>query len=289
MKKIKILFILVLLLLIVPSVTFANDPKDSIPAPPGTNVLLFYYDHISGTDAYSNGDKVSNSTDFNANIAMLRYTYYGQVGKYPWALTGILPYGDMSIDIPNNKKYSASQIGDPIIAGVFWPYANPEKKTWVEFTQYIIPPLGEYTHDKPLCIQMGSNRWSFKEELAIVKGFGPFMIELLGFAQFFTDNDEYTRADLTLEKDNIYHGEAHLIWDVNKTLFLSADYFYDHGGETSAAGISNNDELDDHTAGITVGLHLTPSTLLLLKARDTFKSENCITTKDIGIRLAYFF
>lgn len=290
MKKFTLLLLIFVILL--PNTIFANDAKDYIPAPAGTDAILFYFDHISGTDSYLNGNKVSSSADLTGNIAVFRYAHYGQIGKFPWLINALVPYGEMSLDNvgATNQKISTSQIGDLVAAASIWPISNISTRTWLGLSQYVIFPTGDYDNTKPVGLQLGQNRWSFKEEIGFTQGIGPFMIDLQGFVQFFSNNGDFTSAGLDLERDPLWHGEAHLIWDVNKTFFLSADYFYENGGESNVkGGPSNNDKLDDHTAGLTVGYSLTPSSQILLKCKKTFKTENGIENTDIGFRFAFFF
>lgn len=291
MRGHKLIVLFTLLMIILPSTIFANDPKDYIPAPPGTNAVLFYYDHISGSDAYSRGNKISDAANLTGNIAVFRYAYWNEIGKFPWAVSALLPYGNLSLDNagPTNQSISTSQIGDPIFLGVIWPIAKPSTRTWLAFAQYIIPPLGEYTNQKPSGLQLGSNRWTFKEEVGFVQGFGPFELDISGFIQLYTDNGKYTSSNLTSVNDPLYHMEAHFIWDINKTFFISADYLYDNGGETKVAGVKQNDNLNDHTAGITIGYNITSSSQILLKGRETIQTENGIKKTDIGLRFAFFF
>lgn len=291
MKILKVITLFFLLILLLPSSSFALDPQDYIPAPAGTNGVLFYYDHISGTDAYVNGNKVSNSADMTANIAVFRYAYWNQIGQFPWAFSALVPVGELSMNNvgPTNQQISTSQIGDPFFLIGIWPISKPDTKTWLGISQYVYVPAGEYDHDKPPALQLGQNRWAFKEEIGFVQGFGPFELDLSGFVQFFTNNGNYTPSDLTLKKDNLYEVETHFIWNVNKNIFLSADYSYQNGGETSVSGVSNNDKLNDHSAGVTVAYHLTTNSQVMFKYHDTFKTENGIKTKDLGFRFAVFF
>ena len=53
----------------------------------------------------------------------------------------------------------------------------------------VTPPLGQYDDTK--LVNLGNNRWSFKPELGISKALGPWTLELVPSATFFTDNTDF--------------------------------------------------------------------------------------------------
>lgn len=286
------LCLLVLVVVISPSTAFATlDTRDYIPAPAGTTAFVFYYDHLSGTNLYSQGTLANKDTDTTVDTTVWRIAHWGQTGRFPWIANLIMPLGEVSLDGAGvgNAETSYSSYGDPIISVAFWPYSNPSAKTWFGVGLYITIPAGEYDNSKALGLNLAQNRWAFEPELAFVKGFGNFFLDLSGSVAFFTDNDKYTEADLTLEKDPLFKGEVHLTYDFTEKLFGGVEYFYANGGETSVGGAGNNDETKSHTAGVVVGMGLTDNTQLLIKYRNVLKTDNGVKTKNIGIRFAYFF
>jgi hypothetical protein len=291
MKNLQLWVASVLVVLLFPVAVFALDPNDYIPPPPGTHVAVLYYDHLSGNDTYRDGRKVSTASDFTGDVFIFRYCYWDQINGIPVAFSALVPAGELTLDNAGltGQQISSSEIGDPVIVFVVWPFSQPQTRTWLALAQYITAPLGQYAHDKPSGLQLAQNQWAFKEEVAFVQGFGPVDWNLSGFVQFYTDNNKYTPSDLTLKKDPLYNIETHVIWHLAKSFSISADYFYQRGGETSVMGISNNDKLEDHTAGISFGFQITPATHLQLRYRDTFQTENGITVKDFGLRVCYFF
>lgn len=292
MKK-KFMILIVILMIMAPGITFANDAKDYIPAPAGTTAVLFYFDHISGSDAFADGNKVSRNADLTGNVAIFRTAYWNQIGPFPWAVTFLLPYGELALDNvgTNPNRISHSGIGDPIFAGFIWPVNKPSTRTWLGFGQYIIAPWGEYDNTKPPALQLATNQWKFREELNFTQGLGslPLMLDLSGYVQFYTDNDKYGPNNLTQSQDPLWHAEAHIIWDVNKSWFLSGDYFYNNGAESTVAGVDLNDKTIEHKVGLTVGYMINPTTQILLKGQEVVKTENGIRSTDIGVRFAFFW
>lgn len=286
----KILFALVLIVMLA-GTALANDPKDYIVAPAGTKALLFYYNYTTGNEAYANGKLVGKDTNLTANVGVFRGVYYGQMASLPYAANLILPFGSLALDGKDvgGVQMATTQYGDPIFAFGVWPVANSASKTWLGVFEYITPPIGQYNNDRAL--NMGSNRWAFKTEVGLAQGLGNsnFHWDLTANVEFYTNNTDYSSTHLSLQKNPLFSAETHLTYNIAKTVGISADYFYRNGGETNVAGVSNNDKQNDHTAGLTLTFGLTPSSQILIKYYNQFKTENGIKGDTLGVRFAYFF
>lgn len=287
-KRIGICCILILLVL-PPSVFADNDVRDYVPLPPGTMLMALYYNYTSATDLYRDGDKISGDANLDANIGIIRPVYYTKIGPFTIDPQAIIPFGAQSLDgeAVGGVEIKSSGLADPIIAATLWFLNDPESKTWLGFTPFITLPLGEYDNNKG--INLGTNRYAFKAEVGFVKGFGNLMLDLTANAEFYTDNDDFTPAGLTLEQDPLYILEGHLSYNFTPSFFASADYFYHNGGETSVDGIDQGDEEQDHSAGCTLGYMVTPSSQLLFKYKQDLEVENGLKTSTIGMRMAFFF
>jgi len=266
-----------------------NDARDYIPLEPGTTLIATYFNHISATDFYVDGDKTSDDVNLSANIGILRPVYYTKIGPFVMDPQALIPFGSQSLDGDGvgGVEVSSSGLADPIVTATVWFINNPESKTWLGFTPFITLPLGEYDEDKSL--NLGANRWAFKPEVGFVKGFGSYFFELAGNGEFYTDNDDYTSQSLTLEQDPVYTLESHLSYNFTDAFYVSGDYFYHNGGETSVAGVAQDDEKDDHAVQLTLGFLLNPSYQLLLKYKTDIKVENGLKTNTVGLRFAHFF
>ncbi len=289
MMRISVVCGMFVLLVFTASVYADNDARDYIPLPPGTMLVATYYNYISATDYYSHGNKISSDTNLDANIGVIRPVYFTKIGPFIIDPQAIIPFGAQSLDGQGvgGVEIKSSGLADPILAATLWFLNNPESKTWLGFTPFITLPLGEYDSSKG--INMGSNRYAFKTELGFVKGFGDFFLDLTANVEFYTDNDDYTSSNLTLKQDPIYTLEGHLSYNFNPSFFVSADYFYHNGGETTVAELNQDDRKDDHIAGCTLGFMLSPSYQLLFKYKQDLEVENGLKTSTFGVRLAYFF
>ncbi|RJX28478.1 MAG: transporter [Desulfurivibrio sp.] len=266
-----------------------NDARDYIPLEPGTTLIAAYYNYISATDFYADGDKINSDTNLSANIGILRPVYYTKLGPFVIDPQMLIPFGEQSLDGDGvgGVEISSSGLADPIVTATIWLVNDPASKTWLGFTPFITVPLGEYDEDKAL--NMGANRWAFKPEVGFVKGFGNYFFELTGNCEFYTDNDDFSAQSLTLEQDPVYTLESHLSYNFSDAFYISGDYFYHNGGETTLAGIDQHDEKDDHAVQLTLGFLLNPSYQLLLKYKTDIEVENGLKTNTVGLRFAHFF
>lgn len=266
-----------------------NDPRDYVPLPAGTVLIASYFSHISATTAYAKGKKGPSNMDLSANIGMIRPVYYMKVGPLTIDPQMIIPFGVQTLQTNDAKagEISSSGLADPIVTATVWFLNDPASKTYLGFTPWFFLPIGEY--DKMKAVNLGGNRFMFREEIGFVKGFGDFNIDLTASVDLFTENDKFGPSSAKMTQDPIFNFETHLSYDINKSFFTSVDYFYHNGGKTTVAGAGSDDAIDTHAAGVTLGFMLSPSYQLLFKVKQDLAVENGLKTTTIGTRLAYFF
>ena len=51
-------------------------------------------------------------------------------------------------------------------------------------------PFGQYDESK--LVNIGTHRWSVKPEIGVSKALGPWIVELIGAAQLYEDNDDFS-------------------------------------------------------------------------------------------------
>lgn len=266
-----------------------NDPRDYVPLPAGTTLIASYFSHISATNAYSKGKKAANNMDLSANIGMIRPVYYTKLGPFTIDPQMIIPFGVQTLQTNTGAggEFSSSGLADPIVTATVWFINDPASKTYLGFTPWFFLPIGEYDKNKP--VNLGGNRFMFREEVGFVKGFGDFNIDLTASVDFFTDNTKVGPTNAKMSQAPIFNLETHLSYDINKSFFTSVDLFYHNGGKTTLAGVKNDDATDTVAAGVTLGFMLSPSYQLLFKLKQDLSVENGLKTTTIGTRLAYFF
>jgi len=141
-------------------------------------------------------------------------------------------------------------------------------------------------------LNLSANRWAFKPEIGLVKGFGEkFFLDLIVNGEFYTDNDDFGSAFLPtrLEQDPTVGFETHLSYDITKQWFISLDYYYVYGGETTVAGVSQNDTQSNHGLGLSLFWGIGSNNQLMVEYRDDFSVRSGAGTNQLTLRWAYFF
>ena len=115
----------------------------------------------------------------------------------------------------------------------------------------------------------------------------PLYFEFTVGGDFYTDNTNYGVGGATLSQDPVFDLETHVSYDLTKTLWLSGDYYYHNGGKTSVDGIDNNDSMNNHAVGLTLGYNITPNLQLALQYKTDVSIESGLPTSTALVRLMY--
>lgn len=292
------IIIAVCLSLILPAVVQGavfNMARDYIPAPPGTFATMLYYKHISADNSYSRGKKISNDVGLSGNIGMLRPIYWLEAGPLIIDPQFIIPFGGLSISTDNfpgvgHLDTNSSGFGDSLWFATFWFVHNNKTKTYIGFTPIFIAPTGTYNRSKAL--NLGSNRWSFDEQLGIVQGVEVIpghnlYAEIQFHAQFYTDNTDFTAAGLTLSTAPEFDLESHLSYDITKSCWASVDFYSAWGAKNSVNGVSQNDALSTQTIGGTLAYSFAPGFQLALQYTTDIAVRNGTQNNTVLVRFLW--
>ena len=139
------------------------QPFDWVPLPPGTNVVMGYYEY-GKHDAYNNTltGTITENTTLDSNIGIARYLRYADADHlifgHQWDFNVLVPFGSLSNGkIDGYHLGNASGVGDPIVTAGFWFINDPDKGRWLSAADYVTIPIGSYERYKPL--NLGGNRW----------------------------------------------------------------------------------------------------------------------------------
>lgn len=147
-------------------------------------------------------------------------------------------------------RFMVNFVGAPALAGA--DYAAYRQGTVVGAGIQVGLPLGQY--DPVRLINLGSNRWSFRPEIGLSRKQGRVFVELAAGAWVFTRNGEYF-GGTTLEQDPLYFVKGDLVYNFRRRgYWLSVNYGYASGGETTLGGVAKQDIQTNNRAGITLAL-----------------------------------
>jgi hypothetical protein len=133
-------------------------------------------------------------------------------------------------------------------------FASYKPTTTVGVSLTITAPTGLYNADKLL--NLGSDRWSFKPEIAVSHPFGPeqkWEFDTYAYAYFYTDNTSYHGVEV-LRQQALPGLEAHISYSFTSRLWASLDTNYSSRGVTVANGMNQNNTQQNFILGSEVNV-----------------------------------
>jgi len=285
MKR-QVAIILLGVFLFLPQKSWAFEGREYVPMEPGTFLLALYYNHAFGDDLYSKDNKVSDSADLESNVTLIRPIYYTEIFGITADPQFILPVGTVSM-----MDDQSSGIGDLTLASTFWLINNKKDSYFLAYTPYLVLPTGEYDREK--VVNLGSNRYSTKQEICLGLGSGDGLWwEIAANVEFFSDNDDASGAagnKVTSSKAFVFNSETHLSYDFTKDFVGCLDYYYTHGGETTLDGTDQDDGAETHTAGVSGAYMITPTTQFLMSVKKDLSVRSGVETASVEARMIFVF
>ena len=237
---------------------YVNAPIDSW--------LTIYNASYSASVTPEDGMDISSRTRsnvFGQSLVVTRTVdYWGRTG----GLSVVLPY--VFADV-NSSSLQASTNGVSDI-GFLWqmnifggPALTREQfrsfvpETFSSFHLYVGTPLGTYNPTSP--INPSANRWTIFPTInySYTPNQGRTWLETYLSAQFLTDNNDFRVGGAqTLSQNPIFRMEEHVSHNLTDALWLSADAYYNVGGETSIDGISQDNMANTLRVGVGMGLRI---------------------------------
>ena len=120
----------------------------------------------------------------------------------------------------------------------------------------VTAPTGSYNAKKIL--NLGSDRCSFKPELAVSFPLGPeqkWEVEAYGNVYFYTDNTSYHGSEI-LRQGPLPGLEGHMSYSFNDRLWISLDTRYSFRGSTRVNGVDQNNPQRNFILGSEVNISL---------------------------------
>lgn len=127
------------------------------------------------------------------------------------------------------------------------------RKTVVGVSLSMIAPTGQFFSDK--LINLGTNRFSFKPEVALSHPFGNhWLIDAYAGVWFFTRNSSFYPGDAVRTQEPMGTFQAHLSYTIKPTMWVALDATYYTGGKSSVNGTYNDDRQSNSRIGATAVL-----------------------------------
>ena len=227
-----------------------TDPRTYQNAPVGINQLELAYAYAHSNTSIDTSFIVSGAK-FNLNQSFIDYTrYFAFLHHMAWVEADI-PIANLKGSITGtditgsntgtgDSGYTAAILlkGGPALTPE--QFANAKTATSIGLSLSTTAPTGQYDHNKLL--NLGSDRWSFKPELAISRPFGPdqrWVFDAYANTYLYTDNASY-RGTQILRQQALLGIEGHISYTFNNTIWASLDTRYSFLGDTTISGVNQD-------------------------------------------------
>ena len=272
------------------------EPRSFSNTPVGINFLIGAYAYTQGGLSAGASTPLSNAnlTAHNTALAYVRsLDLWGQSGKfdivlpYTW-LSGSAEYAGTPITRETqglstpSLRLSMNFLGAPALS--LKEFADYKQDIIVGGSLRLGLPDGEYNADK--IVNLGTNRWYIKPELGMSKAWDAWTLELSTAATFFSDNNDYFGGH-TLAQDPLYSFQGHVIYNLERGMWLAVTGTYFTGGRTHLDGVSGDDLQASTRAGITFAKPIDRHQSIKLNATTGLSIRTGTDFDSIGIAWQY--
>jgi hypothetical protein len=244
------------------------EPRLYQNAPVGLNAILLSYGFSTGNILFDTATLPVEDATGDVHLISMGYlrtfALFGRSSK----LDVVLPFssadfqgfldGEFRTRTPTGFgdprfRLAVNLTGSPALGGK--DFADYRQKTIVGTSLQVVAPLGQY--DSTKLLNLGSNRWSFRPEVAVCRAVRRWFLELAVGAWLFTGNDNFFGGS-TLEQNAMYFVKGDVIYNFRPGLWLSFNLGLANGGETTVdsrfqANLQRNSRL-----GSTLSIPLAP-------------------------------
>ena len=265
-----------ILVALVPIAAAAQDlaPRAYLPTPVASNAIILTYAVATGDVLLDPTVPITGASGTVHSPVASYYRAFGLAGRSA-NITGSMPLAIADFRgkvVGEDRATHRAGIGDAVLRLAVNLKGGPAR-TAPEFMKgeqpssllgaslKVVMPTGQY--DPSRLINIGTNRWAFKPELAVVQRLGKVIVEGYAGVWFFTANDEFFAPDparpaAVRTQDPIGAWEVHVSYDVKPRLWISADVNYWRGGRTSLNGVPGVETLQANSRlGLTGSVPLT--------------------------------
>jgi hypothetical protein len=270
--------------------------------PADTHLLTFFAVANRGNQA-DDPAVVTPGSVIDTRLGVFRYAQYFPLGDMAGSVFAILPTGEVSGTVGGKPGGASGGIGDFQLGGMLGLIGYPALSSQ-DYPSYqpgfslgalakLSAPTGSYDSTQP--INLGANRWSFRigpiMSYSLGDNFGDPSLttfELQPSVTIFTANDHPFGAE-RVQQAPLYHIEAHVTRNLDRTWWVSADTVYFAGGATSTNGIANHNNEQSLGFGASLGTKLGEVYLKATYARVVLRNEDGLYKTGGRILAAYAF
>jgi hypothetical protein len=151
----------------------------------------------------------------------------------------------------------------------------------------VTAPTGSYNSNRIL--NLGSDRWSFKPEIALTYPFGPdqnWKLNAYANIFFYTDNTGYRGKEI-LRQEPLPGLEGHISYSFSDRVWASFDARYSFRATTYLDGVDQNNSQQNFILGSEVGVSLSSRNSLLLEFGKAVVHQNGPALSGFSVKYDY--
>lgn len=227
-----------------------TDPHQYDDTPVGVNQIELAYAFVHGNASIDTSLAITGAS-LDLNQGTVDYTrYFGLFHRLAWveaavpvarlggSITGT--HIEASTIAVGDSSYALAMLlkGGPALSVAKFDTYRPTTALGVSLA--VTAPTGLYDPDKIL--NLGSDRWSFKPEIALSIPFGreqKWQLDSYVNGYFYTDNTSYLGHQI-LRQEPLAGLEGHISYSFNERLWISLDTRYSFRGSTFVDDVDQN-------------------------------------------------
>ena len=274
-----------------------NDARAYDNTPVGVSQLELSYTYERSNASVDPSLDIAGA-HLNLNQGTIDYTYYfGMFHRLTWveaavplaglggSIAGTNVHGSISGAGDSSYQFAMLLKGGPALN--IEQFASYKPATSLGLSLVITAPTGLYNSGKIL--NLGSDRWSFKPEIALSHPFGSdqkWEFDAYGNTSFYTDNTSY-RGKAILRQEALPGLEAHISYSFNEAIWVSLNTRYSFRATTYVNGISQNNPQQNFILGSELNVSLSPQNSLTFVFAKAIVHQNGPTATGFSIKYDY--
>ena len=274
-----------------------NDARAYDNTPVGVSQLELSYTYVHSNASVDPSLAIAGA-NLNLNQGTVGYTYYfGVLHRVAWveaavplaglegSVAGTNAHGSIFGTGDSNYQFAMLLKGGPALSIEHFASYKPATSLGLSFT--ITAPTGLYDSNKIL--NLGSNRWSFKPEIALSHPFGSdqkWEFDAYGDASFYTDNTSYHGRQI-FRQEALPGLEGHISYSFNERIWASLDTRYSFRADTYVDGVSQDNAQQNFVLGNELNISLNPQNSLTFVFAKAIVHQNGPTATGFSIKYDY--
>jgi hypothetical protein len=267
--------------------------------PTGLNQIELAYAHTHANTSIDTSLVVTGAK-FNVNQGSISYThYFGFVHRLVWAETSV-PLAGLGGSVSGtmvqgsttgtgDSSYTLAMLlkGGPALRVEQFPDYKPTTTLGISLS--ISAPTGQYNPSKLL--NLGSDRWSFKPEIAFSRPFGPeqkWQLDAYANAYFFTNNTSFHGTEI-LQQEPLPAIEGHISYFLINSLWASLDTRYSFRGTTLVDGVNQNNSQQNFILGAELNLSLNRRNSLVFEFAKALVHQNGPAVAGFAVKYSFIW